>query len=116
MIRRTTKTTAMAWAMIVTTAAVAAAQQRPLVTEDPETIGGGRLLIEAGMTPLKAIEAATANGPLTLGPQAPRSGVLADGYDADIIALDADPIADITIWGDPARVTHVWKSGVQVKG
>ena len=27
---------------------VASAQQRPLVTEDPETIGAGRLLIEAG--------------------------------------------------------------------
>lgn len=27
----------------------AAAQQRPLVTEDPETIGAGRLLIEAGV-------------------------------------------------------------------
>lgn len=27
----------------------AAAQQRPLVTEDPETIGAGRLLIEAGL-------------------------------------------------------------------
>ncbi len=27
----------------------AAAQQRPLVTEDPETIGSGRMLIEAGM-------------------------------------------------------------------
>jgi hypothetical protein len=27
----------------------AAAQQRPLVTEDPETIGGGRILIEAGV-------------------------------------------------------------------
>jgi hypothetical protein len=26
-----------------------AAQQRPLLTEDPETIGGGRLLIEAGV-------------------------------------------------------------------
>jgi hypothetical protein len=25
------------------------AQQRPLVTEDPETIGGGRILIEAGL-------------------------------------------------------------------
>lgn len=28
---------------------VASAQQRPLITEDPETIGAGRLLIEAGM-------------------------------------------------------------------
>ncbi len=30
-------------------AAPAAAQQRPLVTEDPETIGAGRVLIEAGI-------------------------------------------------------------------
>lgn len=30
-------------------AAVAHAQQRPLVTEDPETIGAGRLLIEGGI-------------------------------------------------------------------
>jgi hypothetical protein len=29
-------------------AAPAMAQQRPLVTEDPETVGGGRVLIEAG--------------------------------------------------------------------
>ena len=27
----------------------AAAQQRPLVTEDPETVGGGRVLLEAGL-------------------------------------------------------------------
>ena len=26
-----------------------AAQQRPLVTEDPETVGGGRILVEAGI-------------------------------------------------------------------
>ncbi len=31
------------------TASPASAQQRPLVTEDPETIGSGRLLIEAGL-------------------------------------------------------------------
>ena len=29
---------------------VASAQQRPLVTEDPETIGAGRVLLEAGFT------------------------------------------------------------------
>lgn len=75
-----------------------------------------RYLIEAGMTPLAAIEAATANGPLTLGPQAPKKGLLADGYDADIIALDTNPLNDITVWGDPDRVTHVWKKGVLAKG
>lgn len=74
-----------------------------------------RHLVDAGMTPLEAIEAATANGPLTLGPQAPRSGVLREGYDADVIAIDGDPVDDLAVWGDPARVTHVWKSGKQVK-
>jgi hypothetical protein len=36
-------------ALICTTAAPAFAQQRPLVTEDPQTIGDGRMLIEAGL-------------------------------------------------------------------
>lgn len=38
------------------------------------------LLADAGLTPLEAITAATAHGPLTLGPQAPRSGRLSAGY------------------------------------
>src|SRR5579872_1985778 len=36
-------------------------------------------LVKAGLSPLEAIECATATGPDTLGPQAPRSGVLAEG-------------------------------------
>lgn len=36
-------------AVLWLTAAPAAAQQRPLATEDPETIGAGRLLIEGGV-------------------------------------------------------------------
>jgi hypothetical protein len=35
--------------LMLACAAGASAQQRPLVTEDPETIGGGRLLVEAGV-------------------------------------------------------------------
>ncbi len=75
-----------------------------------------KLLQDAGMTALEAIEAATANGPETLGPQAPVSGQLREGYDADIIALDFNPLDDSSGWGDPTRVTHVWKAGAQVKG
>jgi imidazolonepropionase-like amidohydrolase len=75
-----------------------------------------KLLIDAGMSPLDAIEAATANGPDTLGPQAPHSGQLAEGFDADVIAFDANPLDDITVWGNPDRVTHVWKAGKLVKG
>jgi imidazolonepropionase-like amidohydrolase len=74
------------------------------------------LLVEVGLTPLEAIQAATANGPLTLGPQAPRSGQLAEGYDADLIILDGDPLADISILADPDHVVGVWKAGRRVKG
>jgi imidazolonepropionase-like amidohydrolase len=73
-------------------------------------------LVRLGMSPLEAIEAATATGPLTLGPQAPRSGQLAEGYDADVITLDADPLADIGVLADPDHVTGVWTGGRKVKG
>jgi imidazolonepropionase-like amidohydrolase len=72
-------------------------------------------LVKAGMTPLQAIEAATANGPATLGPQAPQSGLLKEGYDADVIALDGDPLEDISILGDSKRIVGVWKLGRPVK-
>lgn len=72
-------------------------------------------LQDAGLSALEAIEAATANGPLTLGPQAPLSGRLAQGYDADVIAIDFDPLKDNSGWGDRDRVTHVWKGGAAVK-
>jgi imidazolonepropionase-like amidohydrolase len=71
-------------------------------------------LVTLGMTPLQAIEA-TATGPLTLGPQAPRSGRLEAGYNADVITLDADPLADISVVADPAHVTGVWTAGRRVK-
>jgi imidazolonepropionase-like amidohydrolase len=73
-------------------------------------------LVDAGLTPLEAIESATANGPLTLGPLAPRSGLLAEGYDADVITLRGNPLDDIAVLAEPANVTGVWKTGVQLKG
>lgn len=75
-----------------------------------------RHLVDAGLTPIEAIEAATATAPLTLGPQAPRSGLLAEGYDADLIAVDADPLSDIGAIADPSHVTHVWKGGRLFRG
>ncbi len=68
-------------------------------------------LINAGLTDLQAIEAATATAAETLGPQAPHAGILIPGYDADLIALDANPLDDRGVWGVPERVTHVWKGG-----
>jgi imidazolonepropionase-like amidohydrolase len=73
------------------------------------------LMVEAGLSPLEAIRAATAHGPLTLGPQAPKSGKLAPAHDADVITLDADPTDDITVFSDPGHVTGVWTRGTRVK-
>jgi hypothetical protein len=47
--RLTTFGVATVLAMLLWSAAPALAQQRPLVTEDPETIGSGRLLFETGL-------------------------------------------------------------------
>jgi imidazolonepropionase-like amidohydrolase len=73
-------------------------------------------LVTLGMTPLQAVAAATAIAPRTLGPQAPRSGQLAAGYDADILTLDADPLADISVLTQPDHITGVWTHGRRVKG
>ncbi|MDX1469305.1 MAG: amidohydrolase family protein [Acidimicrobiia bacterium] len=74
------------------------------------------LLTACGMTPLQAIEAATANGPDTLGPQAPNSGLLEEGKDADVICVDGDPTTDITTLASADNITHVFKNGVRQKG
>ena len=73
-------------------------------------------LVRLGMTPLQAIEAATATAPLTLGPQAPRSGRLEPGYDADVITVAGDPLADIAVLRRPQHITGVWVNGRNVKG
>ncbi|KAK8216862.1 hypothetical protein M8818_001825 [Zalaria obscura] len=67
--------------------------------------------VKAGMTPLKAIESCCANGPLTLGPMAPLSGQLKEGYDADFIALSKSPLDDIDVLAHAQNVTHVWRAG-----
>ncbi|KAM0254989.1 hypothetical protein ACHAQJ_006217 [Trichoderma viride] len=72
--------------------------------------------VELGMTPLQAIESATANGPETLGGMAPLSGELKVGYDADIIAVAKNPLDDIRVLADPNNITHVWKGGKLFKG
>lgn len=72
-------------------------------------------LATAGLTPLEAIDACTANAPLTLGPQAPASGRVVAGHEADLIALTTDPLSDPAVLSEPGRITHVWKQGALVK-
>lgn len=74
------------------------------------------LMVDCGMKPLQAIEMATANGPATLGPQAPNAGQLKEGMDADVVCVSGDPSSDVSVLADPANVTHVFKGGVRYKG
>ncbi len=66
------------------------------------------LMIEAGLTPLEVLRSATVNGALLLGLSG-KTGVIAEGAFADLVVLDADPLADI---GNLARVHRVVKDGV----
>ncbi len=70
--------------------------------------------VKAGMDPMSAIVTATGNGPKTLGPRAPRSGMLKEGYDADLLLLRKNPLEDITILQDSANFQAVIKSGSPV--
>src|SRR3989442_4207074 len=72
-------------------------------------------LVEAGMKPVQAIEAATATGPLTIGPQAPQSGQLKAGYDAEFLARAKTPPDPGGILAEPENIRKVWISGEPVK-
>ncbi|MBI4542470.1 MAG: PD40 domain-containing protein [Gemmatimonadetes bacterium] len=60
------------------------------------------LLVEAGLTPLDALRAATRNAAEALGVE-DRLGSVREGALADLVIVDADPLSDITstkrIWG-----------------
>lgn len=71
--------------------------------------------VEAGMSELQAIEAATYMGPQTLGPMAPRSGWLKEGYDADLIAVAENPLENIAVLAEVDKIDYVWKGGELVK-
>ncbi|KAI1110663.1 amidohydrolase [Nemania sp. NC0429] len=72
--------------------------------------------VKAGMTSLEAIKAATANGPLSVGPMAPKTGQLKAGYEADILGLLQNPVEDVKILQDKQNVGWVWKGGRLFKG
>ncbi|HET9695008.1 MAG TPA: amidohydrolase family protein [Steroidobacteraceae bacterium] len=68
-------------------------------------------MVRYGMTPMQAIQAATRVGAEALGIDA-EVGQIAPGYSADIVAVTADPLADIAAL---ASVEFVMKTGVVYK-
>jgi len=59
-------------------------------------------MVEYGLTPAEALEAATVNGAALLGLD--DVGRVAAGYAADLVVLDTDPNEDAGAWGDPEAV------------
>ena len=69
-------------------------------------------MVQWGMTPLQAIQAATLNAAKALGREG-EVGVIAVGGYADLIAVDGDPLQDVRVL---ERVAVVIKGGEWVKG
>ena len=67
-------------------------------------------MADAGMSPLEILRAATVDGAHALG-LAGEAGVIAEGALADLVVLDADPLADV---GNLARIHRVIKNGLLV--
>ena len=67
--------------------------------------------VKFGMTPLQAIQCSTVNAVLTVGEQAAHTGKIQAGYDADIIAVQKNPLDDIEVLLDTNNISHVWKGG-----
>ena len=69
-------------------------------------------LVQAGMSPLRAISAATCDAAKALGIPG-KVGTLEPGKEADLLIVDGDPSTNIL---DLMKVQAVFKGGVQVRG
>jgi imidazolonepropionase-like amidohydrolase len=65
------------------------------------------IMTQAGLTPLQVLRSATVNGALVMGLDG-QAGTIAVGRLADLVVLDADPLADIV---NASRVHRVVKDG-----
>ncbi|MBM3222945.1 MAG: amidohydrolase family protein [Candidatus Tectomicrobia bacterium] len=67
-------------------------------------------LVEAGLTPMQALQSATGWAAECLG-LAPELGTITPGKQADIIAVDGNPLHDIKLLQDIERIKLVLKGG-----
>jgi imidazolonepropionase-like amidohydrolase len=76
----------------------------------PANAGELRCLVDAGMTPMQALQAATGWAAQCLGIEQ-ELGTLEKGKRADLIVVDGDPLKDIKVLADPQRIKYVIKDG-----
>jgi imidazolonepropionase-like amidohydrolase len=77
----------------------------------PPNAGELRCLVDAGLTPMQAIQAGTSLAADCLG-LAHEIGTLSKGKRADFVVVDGDPSRDIKVLLDPQRIKLVVKDGV----
>lgn len=107
------------WSAAVTRRAIALGV--PIVAGTDGMIGDGagdapnlhrelELLVGAGLTPLRALQAATFNAAKALGIEQD-TGTIRPGLSADLVVLRADPLADIS---HTRQIERVFKRGAEV--
>ena len=69
---------------------------------------------EAGIPALDVIRWATRHGAELMG-RGHELGAVREGFLADLLVVDGDPLADITLLQDPARLAAVMKGGTIAK-
>lgn len=74
-----------------------------------------RRMVEFGMTPMMAVEAATASAAALLGLEQ-EIGTIEAGKQADLILVSGNPLDDIALLQEPANVEYVIQGGRIVKG
>ena len=67
-------------------------------------------MVEHGLSPLGALRAATLEAARLLGLE-DEIGTIEVGKVADLVVVDGDPLAEPSLWRDPARVTMVVQTG-----
>ena len=77
----------------------------------PANAGELVCLVRSGMTPMQAIQAATSWAAECIGWK-DRIGTVEKGKLADLIVVDGDPLAEIKVLTEPARIALVIKDGV----
>jgi imidazolonepropionase-like amidohydrolase len=70
-------------------------------------------MVEAGLSPMQALQAATGLAAECLGLER-EIGTIEKGKQADLVVVDGDPLADIRVLQDRRRIRLVMKSGVTV--
>lgn len=73
------------------------------------------LLAANGLSPIEAVTAATGGAARAIGRHR-QLGSLTPGRLADLIVVDADPLADLSVLADTDRIRVVVRSGVAVSG